>query len=263
LVFAKGNSEKAELADFVLHVQYVAPHDRYVGLSNFFQMKRVTDETCRAAIDLRQIRFWACPSKMSYWDWDPKNTVNVSDYYRHGECSYYWFAHSSKEAHNALADGLLANARSWMSSESRHSVHSGWLHPFLFMRILASMTPPVQLDPIHLVSSCASCASVKEAVRVQRSTRICTVRTSGSKSKTIHLMNDAKKLVIPLYPCGLRFLDCVFLHHGVDSGLLSKILSIASELGPAKQAQKSGLVIVLTIRLGGQDVRNEREIRLA
>jgi len=75
-------------------------------------------------------------------------------------------------------------------------------------------------------------------------------------------MNDAKKLLIPLYPSGLRFLDCVFLRNKVDSGFLSKILSIASELGPAKQAQKSGLAIVLTVRFGGQEVRNEREIRL-
>jgi hypothetical protein len=77
-------------------------------------------------------------------------------------------------------------------------------------------------------------------------------------------MNDVKKLVIPLYPSGLRFLDCVFLHHGVDSGLLlSRILRIASDLGPAKQAEKSGLAIVLTVRLGGQGVRSEREIQLA
>jgi hypothetical protein len=86
LRFARGPDDRAELGDFVLHVQYVAP-GRTFGLSNFFQIKRVMSPSCKVPISTKQLRFWLCPTTMSYWNWDVNNTIELAKFKRYGECS--------------------------------------------------------------------------------------------------------------------------------------------------------------------------------
>ena len=267
LRFARGPTDKAELGDFVLHTEYIAPN-RFTGLSNFFQIKRIRDEMARVKVDMKQIRFWVCPTKMRYWDWERDYTIDLAKFQRWGECCHYWFIHSSKQAHGKIVNNLLRNSRSWSPIDSAI--------PFLMTRriIIHHLTgirfsqqplysegPAMEIRNLYLTNSFIFCSSMLELLAIHGEAGLCSKHATALTTKTIDLMKNSKQVFVPLQPGGVRFIDSVLLRHGIDPDLLRSIIKAGAGLAPEKEAEKAGAIAILVrVRVGGEEVRSEQEI---
>ncbi len=255
--FSRGPREVAELGDFVLHVEYTSPN-RYFGLSNFFQIKRITNDNVKALIDLKQLRFLTCRGTMRVGKWKLGVPINPSDFERAGPWSHYWFIHTSTAANRLLAPVLLANSANWRIYEEE------WVGSQFFDLVIGrfaekshtSLTD--EFRTLNLGTSFMCAEGVTSLLRMSGLNNLCNLGVQSLKPRSINLI-EGDKPISPIQPGGVELSDCLFLRHGISTSFIQSIVAASKNKGLAESASNSGLAVIIKVRAGGPEYRNDNE----
>jgi hypothetical protein len=258
--FARGPDDRAELGDLVIHVDYVSKKIQF-GLSNFVQIKLIKDKKARPSIDTKQLRFSICLGEFYYQDWKRGQPMNPFNVERHGPWSHYWFMHSSLEANDILTPVLMANSEGWNLGE--------WPAPELVFARLGffSLRPQMrraddviarEIRNSHLTSSFLSSENVLSRLRAEGLGDLCSMKVEELPTSKVSLAKNDRPLV-PIQPAGVEISNCLFQRHGIRTPFIQSIVDAATGKTIKDSIEKSGLVLIVKVRAGGEEGRNEDE----